>query len=466
MQGLSTIQAGNGSAISNPDSDRWEDMSAAIVCRDPDNPEQPCPICDGRGVYLLHLPHSDERFGKFQRCPNHPVAKDRALHERLRRAGNLASQRDKTFATFDIELRGREATRREQESLARAKRSGRAFAAAPSGWIVFAGPHGCGKTHLAAAIANERLERFGERVLFLTAPDLLDFLRISYSSNAQASYDETFERLRRAPLLVLDDLGVENPSVWAREKLFQLLNYRHQAALPTVITTNVHLEELDPRISSRLQEQAVVQHIRISAPDYRRLQLSPASALRITDMTLYQDMRYDSFSTAAPQAEEEQNLKRALKLARQWSAAPKGWLCFLGLAGCGKTHLAAAIANDLWERGRERMFLTVPDLLDTLRLAFDPSSATSFDTRFREIRNSPILILDDLRLASATPWAKEKLIQLIDYRYLSRLPTVITTTETMESSDPRLATRLMDRRLCTPFAIKAPSYTMRTQQKR
>ena len=92
----------------------------------------------------------------------------------------------------------------------------------------------------------------------------------------------------------------------------------------------------------------------------------------------------------------------------------------MGDYGAGKTHLAASIANDLNERGKDVMFTTAPDLLDYLRQAFDPQSHLRFDKRFRDILRIPILILDDLSLSGSTSWSQEKLLQIIDYRYLSR----------------------------------------------
>ncbi|MGV2438022.1 MAG UNVERIFIED_CONTAM: ATP-binding protein [Anaerolineae bacterium] len=67
------------------------------------------------------------------------------------------------------------------------------------------------RTHLAAAIGNTRLDH-GDVVLFLTAPDLLDHLRSTFGEQAGESYDALFERIRTTHLLILDDLGVENPS--------------------------------------------------------------------------------------------------------------------------------------------------------------------------------------------------------------------------------------------------------------
>ena len=71
------------------------------------------------------------------------------------------------------------------------------------------------------------------------------------------------------------------------------------------------------------------------------------------------------------------------------------------------------------------LFLTVPDLLDWLRYSYD-SPDTTFEQRFEEIRNVSLLVLDDLGAQNATPWAAEKLFQIIDYRYVA--PAAVVTT--------------------------------------
>jgi DNA replication protein DnaC len=97
-------------------------------------------------------------------------------------------------------------------------------------------------------------------------------------------------------------------------------------------------------------------------------------------------------------------------------------------------------------------------LLDHLRAAFNPTSGTSYDKRFAEIKATPLLVLDDLGTESATPWAREKLYQLFNYRYNARLPTVITTAVPPDELDPRLASRMLDGDRCTFFVLEAPSY--------
>jgi len=88
-----------------------------------------------------------------------------------------------------------------------------------------------------------------------------------------------------------------------------------------------------------------------------------------------------------------------------------------------------------------------------------------FDQRFEQIRNAPLLVLDDLGTESASPWAQEKLYQLFNHRYNGRLPTVITTSKAEEDWDPRLQSRLLDRRRAAHLLIKAPSYRGRRGSK-
>ena len=84
------------------------------------------------------------------------------------------------------------------------------------------------------------------------------------------------------------------------------------------------------------------------------------------------------------------SLEMAFNQAKHYAGNLKGWLLLQGGYGCGKTHLAAAIANFAVEMGVPTLFLTVPDLLDTLRFSYD-SENTNFETRFDEIRNAQLL---------------------------------------------------------------------------
>ena len=93
-----------------------------------------------------------------------------------------------------------------------------------------------------------------------------------------------------------------------------------------------------------------------------------------------------------------------------------------------------------------------------LRATFSPHSNTTYDHLFEEVRNASLLILDDYGGQSSTPWAQEKMYQILNFRYNASLPTVITTTKKLDEIEPRLRSRMMDRRRCVFLALQAPAY--------
>ena len=416
------------------------------------------PLCGGLGLISYDVDVSDPRFGRLFRCPNNPLEHDAERRERLRSLSNLGAFAGKTFDSFRSE--GLMLTPYEQQSLQTARQAAQRYAESPDGWLLLAGGYGCGKTHLAAAVGNLRLEA-GDHVLFVTAPDLLDHLRSTFGPNSEVAYDQMFDRIRSAHLLILDDLGAENPSQWAQEKLFQLLNHRYSYRLPTVITTNVEIDLLDARIRSRLVDDQVVRRIVIAAPDFRTPRASAQN--EITPIVSYSAMTFEAFDTRSGLSRDDQaNLEFALDAAQRFAQQPQGWLVFTGPFGCGKTHLAAAVANAHRERFNQPgvLFVTVADLFDYLRQVMGGANQSLFEQRFRAVRDVPLLILDDLG-GDPTPFWKDKLFQLLDYRYPRVLPTVITTARPIEELDRRLVSRLLDTRRCALVAITAPSYAAR-----
>jgi DNA replication protein DnaC len=229
-----------------------------------------CPMCRGAGFLRMDVPVGDPSFGRIIDCECRVAEKERRNREELNKASNLEHFRKLTFDSFNQRIPG--------VGVKEAYQVTRHFATDPSAWLLLMGGYGCGKTHLAAAIANEALQK-GIRLYFAVVPDLLDYLRATFDPNSDASYDERFDMIRNVPLLILDDLGTENSKPWAREKLYQIINHRYNAKLPTVITTNQDLYQIDGRIHSRITDRQLCTQLLIQADDYR--QIPPAERTRL-----------------------------------------------------------------------------------------------------------------------------------------------------------------------------------------
>jgi chromosomal replication initiation ATPase DnaA len=186
-------------------------------------PDCVCPVCRDSGRLWVDVPYGGPLFGKSTPCA---CMKDRLKILRRRepcQAANIDALRDYTFKTFNVRVPGVQETVR--ISLDHAIR--------PQGWLLLPGSCGCGKTHLAAVIANQRLESVGT-VFFTTALDLLDTLRAALVSPEH--YSQLYSWIPEAELFILDELGAQQHSAWSNEKLLQILDYCATVTLPTILT--------------------------------------------------------------------------------------------------------------------------------------------------------------------------------------------------------------------------------------
>jgi DNA replication protein DnaC len=409
-----------------------------------------CPVCKGAGFVHPALHSGKIDFSRVVpcRCSKGELRKKKT--EYLEKYSNLGSLSQLTFD--NLSPKGRTASTISQERFAQVYQAAKAFADNPQGWLVFLGPSGSGKTHLACAIANHRLS-LGEPVFYIGAADLLDHLRSAFSPTSDTTYDELFEQVKNVPLLVLDDLTLGSATAWAKEKLEQLLHHRFNARLATVITSDIPLERMDERLRGHLANNEFCQVWTIEPA-------SPMESHGGLKLELLRNMTFDNFDHKRMDLppDQRENLRMVFSGAEGFARSPEGWLIFQGVNGCGKTHLAAAIANYRRAQGKPVLFVVVPELLDHLRSTFSPDSKISYDEFFEKLKETPLLILDDFGEQSATPWAQEKLYQLINYRYNARLPMVVTTCLSLEEIEPRISSRMVDPRISLVFNITAPDY--------
>lgn len=147
----------------------------------------------------------------------------------------------------------------------------------PPGMLI-EGAVGSGKTHLAASMANRLVEQ-GIDVQFFVVPEFLDQLRASYRrENEGLDEADIIRRAYDVPVLLFDDMGAHNFTAWVENKLFTIINHRYNYQLPTVITTNLDVNELHQNIGertvSRLLETCAM--FKLSVDQDLRLKQNPA----------------------------------------------------------------------------------------------------------------------------------------------------------------------------------------------
>lgn len=140
--------------------------------------------------------------------------------------------------------------------------------------LFFYGTVGTGKSFLSSCIARELIEA-GRLVIYFSAAALFGQLsRMTFEQKSKEELYSFYEDLYHSDLIIIDDLGTELASSFVSSQLFSLLNERHLRKKPTLISTNLSLEELRNRYSDRIFSRITSNYelYKITGPDIRMYQ--------------------------------------------------------------------------------------------------------------------------------------------------------------------------------------------------
>lgn len=226
-----------------------------------------CGVCEDKGVVRYDLPKDHAQFGTLQPCMN--CAKGQQMAQNMQKAALREAEvpnayKGLTFASWDA----LPYSQRANKELARSAAA--LFAVAgdnnfmvslhaiyenadmePVGedrecnCLVFQGPVGTGKTGLTAAIANYLLSATKTQVLYSRARDLIGDVQARYGKDDAPTADDVLNGIKKAQLLIVDEFNLAQQSPNRQDIMEELMRYRHNNGLPTLITLNADRDELE-----------------------------------------------------------------------------------------------------------------------------------------------------------------------------------------------------------------------------
>jgi DNA replication protein DnaC len=246
-------------------------------------PQKDCPQCDGTGWKPIEV----NGIRRVTRCDCQNLERSELL---LKQAHIPPRYEHCELENFDV--RKNMETGQANPSLTVAKIHAQRFVEEyPADFgLLFVGPTGVGKTHLAVAVLRELMLRKGVECLFYDFHELLKTIRDSYNPGTQSTESSVLQPVMDAEVLLLDELAASNPSDWVKETLQHIINSRYNYKKVTLITTTLQfgagpgsrpqpsgelipdveftLNRLGVTLRSRLYEMCKL--VEMSSDDYRK----------------------------------------------------------------------------------------------------------------------------------------------------------------------------------------------------
>lgn len=237
--------------------------------------EKVCPRCEGSGWVLVEV----EGRQVARRCSCYQETRTKIL---LIRANIPRRYQNCSFKNFEVHNDSH------RDALRISKQFVKNYPVQDVG-LLFIGPCGVGKTHLAVAIIRELIEKKGVPCAFYDFRDLIRDIQATYDPEADMSTSEVLQPVLNTPVIVLDELGAKRTTAWVEETVFQIINHRYNEKKLTIFTTNyldkgdeedkrsefykkgeeTLIDRIGVRLHSRLYEMCKI--VEMAGPDYRKV---------------------------------------------------------------------------------------------------------------------------------------------------------------------------------------------------
>lgn len=215
-----------------------------------------CPYenCDGSGLIL----NFETNTAAMCKCYY-----DQIINKKLDFANIPKEFEELTINSFDVNLYSTEENRNKAAIAKKAAvnfiNNFEIFIEQGKGLYFYSEKKGSGKTRMAASIGNALIKVKRSGVKYTTTVDLLNEIKKTFHKDSNTTESELVESIKKVDVLILDDVGVEEPTPWVKTIFYNLLNGRMINKKITIFTSNSTIDDLkhDDRIRNRIEKMAI-----------------------------------------------------------------------------------------------------------------------------------------------------------------------------------------------------------------